>query len=63
MSESPPPSPSTPSGSPSSQQRWLVVLPIIAGVALLAIAVLLVIVLGLKSLFGLTKATQACLLW
>jgi hypothetical protein len=45
----PPPSPDSPRSS-LLQQRWLMALPIIAGVVLLLIAVLLVIVLGLRSL-------------
>jgi hypothetical protein len=44
-------SPFKPSKSSSSQRRWLLMLPIIAGMALLLIAVLLVVVLGLRSLF------------
>jgi len=49
MSRSTPPSPEPARGS-LSQKRWLMALPIIAGVGLLMIAVLLVIVLGLSRL-------------
>ena len=42
--------PSEPSRNLLSQKRWLMALPIIAGLVLLLIAVLLVIILGLRSL-------------
>lgn len=50
MSKSTPPSSSEPSRSSLSQKRWLMAFPIIAGLALLLLAVLLVIILGLRSL-------------
>lgn len=50
MSKSTLPSASEPSQGPLSRKRWLMALPIIAGLVLLLIAVLLVIILGLRSL-------------
>ncbi|MFL7791209.1 MAG: DUF4352 domain-containing protein [Anaerolineae bacterium] len=43
---------SKPSQGSASQRRWIMALPIIAGMALLLIAVLLVVVLGLRRLFS-----------